>query len=119
MKDQTIINLTQHEASNGQLADGVFEPMTKYKEKIKELLTFNEPPTKEEIKERAELLADEAAFCSQAMIDGPLWLMGPLAKALKERAVVPLFAFSERVVIEKMDGKKVSVFKHVGFVEAV
>jgi len=44
--------------------------------------------------------------------------MGPLAKTLSEAGIRPLFAFSERVSEEDPEtGMKVSVFKHLGFVD--
>lgn len=51
-----ILNLTQHTVTPEQEAQLVVEPrMTK--EKIRELLTFEEIPSKEEIEVRAEKLA--------------------------------------------------------------
>ena len=54
-----IINLTQHTATDDQLAGGVFEPTDKLAAQT--LLTFEELPTREDILLRAEALAELAA----------------------------------------------------------
>lgn len=53
------------------------------------------------------------------MIGGAPYLMILLHDALVGRDIQPLYAFSERVSVEKEEGGKIikiSVFKHVGFV---
>ena len=129
-----ILNLTQHAATPEQKAQLVVEPrMTK--EKIRELLTFEEIPTKEEIEARASELAriaaSEASFyagetdnriwVTRVMIGGAPYLMGALEKALRECGFTPVYAFSKRESIDQPqpDGsvRKVAVFRHLGFVE--
>lgn len=59
----------------------------------------------------------------QAMIGGAPYLVERLARRLKELEVTPLYATSERVSVEETqpDGsvRKVQVFQHLGFVEAL
>jgi len=113
-----IINLTQHIATPEQRKAGVFDPACK--KVIQKLLTFDELPTKDEIEQRARKLATLAYLynAKKAMIGGAPFLMASLEKALKERNITPVYAFSRREVIEESNGKKISVFKHLGFVEA-
>lgn len=118
---ENIINLTQHPASEDQVAAGVIGVSNV--EALKNLLTFNTLPTKAEINEVAAKLAVMAkeSGCSKAMIGGAPYLMGPLESALKSVGITPLYSFSERVSIEKtVNGEviKTSSFKHIGWVEA-
>ena len=116
-----IINLTQHMATADQSEEGVFEPQNKAT--VQQLLTFEDLPTKEDIKARAEALAQiaEAENASKAMVGGAPYLMGALENALKERAIKPLYAFSIRESIEEIlptgEVIKKNVFRHLGFVE--
>ena len=116
-----IINLTQHEASAEQKAAGVIEPAEKGR--VKELLTFDEIPTRVEIRAVASALTEIAADekVSAAMIGGAPFLMGALEFALRNEGIKPLYAFSKRESIEEKlpDGgtKKITVFNHLGFVE--
>lgn len=119
-----VINLTQHNASQAQLHDGVFDPPEKYKECIKELLTFTQLPIETDIRSRATALATLASLCDAdaAMIGGAPWLMSRLEDELKKQNIKPVYAFSQRVVVETPsdDGSVVkrAVFKHLGFVDA-
>lgn len=119
-----ILNMTQHTATVDQKAQGVVEPNEEHKEVIKKLLTFTTLPAAQEVKERAEKLTAIAVNlgAKAAMIGGAPYLMGPLHAALEAAGVVPLYAYSERVVDEvvKEDGttEKKSIFKHIGFVGA-
>jgi len=135
-----ILNLTQHQATPAQLKAGVFEPDPDTKQRIRQLLIFSSLPTKAEIEKRARELASIAdwelsslytSWDSQAqhsscrggyaMIGGAPYLMSALEKALKARGIQPLYAFSRREVVEKVnkDGSvtKTQIFKHLGFVE--
>lgn len=124
-----IINLTQHEASRDQIAAGVIDLPAATRAELQSLLTFGELPDGQEIRTRAERIADLAALhaagisAQRAMIGGALWLMAPLAAALRKRGIEPLFAFSVRETEEQRqaDGsvRKVAVFRHAGFVPAV
>jgi len=121
-----ILNLTQHKASEEQIAEGVFdasEISEEFESEVKRLLTFEDLPDEKIIWQRAMALAD---YCKDlgaktALIGGAPFFMGPLSETLKSRGVTPLFAFSKRESVEKeVDGKtvKTSVFKHAGFVPA-
>ncbi len=130
-----ILNLTQHPASADQIAVGVMDLAGDELASLKESLTFVELPDAQEIRDRAEHIAELACmnglggddgddpFPAQAMIGGALWLMAPLAAELRARSIEPVFAFSVRDTEEhkQADGssRKISVFRHVGFVPAV
>jgi hypothetical protein len=129
-----ILNLTQHVVTAEQKAQLVVEPrMTK--DKIRELLTFEEIPSKEEIESRAEKLAriavseanhyagetDNEIWITRVMLGGAPFFMGALEKAIRECGFTPVYAFSKRESeeIPQPDGsvKKIQVFRHIGFVE--
>jgi hypothetical protein len=129
-----ILNLTQHNATAEQKAQLVVEPrMTK--EKIRELLTFEEIPTKAEIEARASELAeiavseanhyagetDNEVWITRVLLGGAPFFMGALEKAIRECGFTPVYAFSKRESVDQPqpDGsvKKVAVFRHLGFVE--
>jgi hypothetical protein len=130
-----IVNLTQHPATPEQIAAGVVDMPASAREGMIEALTFGELPTPEEILARAAQLAELAImnglgpddgddpYPTAAMIGGAMWLMGPLALELRLRGIAPMFAFSVRETEEvaQQDGtvKKVSVFRHAGFVPAL
>lgn len=123
----SIINLTQHPATVEQLAAGVFDLTGESWGKLTALLTFSAIPTAQEISSRAHdialLVALEHETCTRCMIGGALWLMAPLASALREQGIEPLFAFTIREAVEEKqpDGsiRKTAVFRHAGFVPAV
>lgn len=116
-----IANLTQHDSTPEQKAQGVVEPSDK--QSIRGLLTFNAIPSKEEMAERASKLADVAVNekAEAAMIGGAPYFMSALERALKAEGIKPLYAFSAResVDVAQPDGsvRKVAVFRHLGFVE--
>jgi len=117
-----ILNLTQHKPTPEQVSAGVVEPAEEDKQTIRNALTFDDLPTAEKIERRAQALAKVAKrYCDSAMIGGAPYLMSALERALKERGIKPLYAFSKREVVEEQlsDGsvKKTQVFKHLGFVE--
>src|SRR5690606_30154038 len=114
-----IANLTQHNATEEQVAAGVFDLVGEDRKMLVKLLTFATLPTKEELEERAKAIAMLVTRCLAAMIGGAPYLMPALERALKEEGVMPLYAFSERVSLEELlaDGsiRKINVFKHVGW----
>ena len=126
-----IINLTQHPATPEQRSSGVVDLPDEERKVLQAALTFDAPPTALEIVGRAAHIALIAArhlagaedIAREAMIGGALWLMAPLADALRDEGITPLFAFSRRVVVEETlaDGsvRKVTVFKHGAFVPAL
>lgn len=117
-----MINLTQHNATAEQLAQGVVDLQGDDLATLKKLLTFVGMPTNSEIHDRAfeiARIADQSG-AEAAMIGGAPYLMPHLQKALQARGITVLYAFSERVSVERIiDGVvvKTNEFKHVGFVE--
>jgi len=117
-----ILNFTQHAATAEQVAAGVIDLMQHDLASLKALLNFVGLPTADEIYERAYAIAAlaENLFAETVMVGGAPFLMPVLQMALQKRGITVLYAFSERVSVEKIvDGKviKTNEFKHVGFVE--
>lgn len=109
------INLTQHTATTEQ---GCQEPGNK--SAVQALLTIDEIPTNAELTRRANALALIAleAGANEAMIGGAPFFMPVLERALSAAGIAPVYAFSRREAVDGPDGKKVSVFRHIGFVPA-
>lgn len=124
-KAMTIVNLTQHNATNEQIDAGVFNVDYDHNELdyLRSLLTFDSIPTIEDMQQRADEIAKIAlrTNAKKAMIGGAPFFMGYLETALKSVGIQPLYAFSQRVSVETTaeDGTvtKQNVFKHMGFVE--
>ena len=122
-----IVNLTQHAATPAQKSAGVADLPAALRVELQELLQFDSLPTSADISSRADALANLAAqaapYGDMAMIGGAPYLMAPLEWALREKGIQPLYAFSKRESAEQVqpDGsvRKVNVFRHMGFVEAV
>lgn len=135
MRTEMIINLTQHPASADQLAEGMVDLAGDQLADLVEALTFKTCPDRQEIIDRAEHIAELACYNGlsgdegdspmpqSAMIGGALWLMAPLAQALRQRGIEPVFAFSVRDTVEQVqpDGsvRKVATFRHAGWVPAI
>ena len=123
MNLSSILNLTQHNATPEQKAQGVVEPGDINKRQIQNLLTFTTPPTQREIMLRASVLAEiaDGYGCDAAMIGGAPYLMSALERELRALDIQPLYSFTLRESVEEPqpDGsvRKVAVFRHVGFVE--
>ena len=124
-KAMTIVNLTQHNATNDQIDAGVFNVDYDHNELdyLRSLLTFDSSPAIEDMQQRADEIAKIAlrTNAKKAMIGGAPFFMGYLETALKSVGIQPLYAFSQRVSVETTaeDGTvtKQNVFKHMGFVE--
>ena len=115
------VNLTQHKATEEQKAAYVRDLPDDVHERVKQLLTFNEPPTPKEMRERAEQIARIAKEhnATGAMIGGAPYLMRYLETALLDLGIGPMYAFSKRISEETVvngEVRKTSRFKHVGFV---
>lgn len=116
-----IVNLTQHDPTAEQAAEGVFQFSAG---EIRPLLNFNDLPSRGEIEARAQALASlaRASGAEAALVGGAPFLMEPLCAALREAGVRPLFAFSRRESVEEAlpDGsvRKVAVFRHAGWIPA-
>lgn len=127
-----ILNLTQHAATEEQKAAGVVDMSPVDQEMLRCVLTFSAIPTAQETWSKAMGLLTMAMreFNAlgvpegerTALIGGALWLMEPLAIALRDCDIKPVFSFSQRESAEetRTDGSvvKTNVFRHVGFVEA-
>ena len=118
----SILNFTQHAATAEQLDAGVIDLMQHDLASLKTLLNFVGLPTADEIYERAYAIAAlaENLFAETVMVGGAPFLMPVLQKALQMRGITVLYAFSERVSVEKLvDGVvvKTNEFKHIGFIE--
>ena len=117
-----ILNFTQHAATAEQLEAGVIDLMQHDLASLKALLNFVGLPTADEIYERAYAIAAlaENLFAETVMVGGAPFLMPVLQKALQMRGITVLYAFSERVSIEKIVNGvvvKTNEFKHIGFIE--
>lgn len=119
----TIINFTQHNATEEQVAAGVIDSIPA--QVRAEVLTFSSLPTVEEIWSRADkavgLITPHVEPGTQVMIGGAPFFMGALEAVLKAAGYKPVYAFSERVSVDvtQPDGSvvKTSKFAHKGFVE--
>jgi hypothetical protein len=129
-----ILNLTQHRATADQADAGVFDLPTEEHKFVQALLTFEELPSADTIRERAARLACVARGDSihtpslrekpdAVMIGGAPYLMSRLEWELAYFGVKAVYAYSVRVSEEttQPDGTvvKVNGFKHAGFVSAV
>ena len=117
-----ILNFTQHAATAEQLDAGVIDLMQHDLASLKALLNFVGLPTADEIYERAYAIAAlaENLFAETVMVGGAPFLMPVLQKALQMRGITVLYAFSERVSVEKVVNGvvvKTNEFKHIGFIE--
>ena len=119
-----ILNLTQHPASQEQLAAGVVDLDGPLHDELISALTFERLPSRQDVADAAERIARLTAGINphEAMIGGAPWLMAPLEEALFGRGISPLYAFSVRESVEVVqpDGsvRKTAVFRHAGFVPA-
>jgi hypothetical protein len=120
----TILNLTQHPATEEQIKQGVVDLPPKAREWLCKLLTFDTMPTSREVVSRAMKIAhmpEVAAHTGPCMIGGAPYLMPSLEGLLKIKTRRPVvYAFSTRESVEQVqpDGsvRKVAVFRHTGFV---
>jgi hypothetical protein len=117
-----ILNLTQHPATPAQVSVGVFDLKGESLSELKKQLTFHSIPKRWELIERAKEITDlvQGFACDAVMIGGAPFFMHQLEEELYNDRINVLYAFSVRESIDiTQDGetKKISVFKHVGFVE--
>jgi hypothetical protein len=120
-----ILNLTQHQATPEQVAQGVVDLPADERAVLIDRLTVDALPTRAEIVARCADIAALAATAFEghptaAMIGGAPWMMSALEGALINQGIQPVYAFSVRESAEQTqpDGsvRKVNVFRHVGFV---
>jgi len=124
MAMKEILNLTQHDATPEQIADGVYDLPNDMKQRVKALLTFNDIPLKNEIFSRTDRLisiinAVTGGKKTKVMIGGAPFLMPILQSELHMAGHTPMYAFSSREVKSEtmQDGsvEKTTVFRHTGF----
>ena len=123
---ELIVNLTRHPATPEQAAAGVVDLRGGEREELLRLLRFDALPDYDEVRERAEAIADLAVFNglgagapdplpSAAMVGGAAFLMAPLEAALRERGIEPVYSFSPQHAAGA-DGEGVLRPRHHGFV---
>ena len=127
-----IVNLTQHAATDDQVAAGVIDLKGNELAALRDALTFDDIPSHSDLEDRASYVAelacynglggdnDEDPFFRKAMIGGAPFFMPHLEVALASRGIEPVYAFSRRESVETHagDGRvvKSAVFRHIGFV---
>ena len=127
-----IINLTQHAATPEQRVAGVVDLQGPAHDVLVRLLTVGTLPTGEEIVARCATIAhlvsgdsrtSKGLTADRAMIGGAPWMMARLEAALIGVGVRPVYAFAVRESVEEVqqDGsvRKIGVFRHAGFIDAI
>jgi len=121
-----ILNLTQHAATSDQMMVGVVDLQGDDFATLKQNLNFVGLPSGDKVRDAAYSIAKLAqSHCLKngidaVMLGGAPFLMAVLHVELQKRGLTVMYAFSERVSVEKeIDGKviKTNEFKHSGFVE--
>lgn len=121
-KTDKILNLTQHLSTKVQSEQGVIEP--KDKEYVKNIITFDDIPNLEDLRQRANLLVD---LCREedvqfALIAGAHWWLIVLEHYLRLHGITPLQSFSKRVSYEHTNENGtthlVSTFVHAGWMQS-
>lgn len=121
-----IVNLTQFDETQAQILEGVFSMSDEDKAKVRELITFEEIPTVEEMRKRAHeisfiaygYLAQRGA--THAMISGAPYFAKYLEQELRDSGLTPIYSFSKRRSETRImpDGstKVTAMFEHAGWV---
>lgn len=124
-----VVNLTQHASTPEQWGMGVVDLPEDIAKVLREDLTFEEIPSSKDLEERAAKIVALLKGAQggnllprqEVMIGGAPYFMAPLERALRAEGIRPLYAFSRRESVDELlpNGgvKKVTVFRHVGFVE--
>lgn len=122
-----MLNITQHNATKGQVEDGVVEPSQEIKAQIQKMLTFDHSVIAEpeqiwnKAKALVSLIQRNYPGHKEVMIGGALYLMPALVRELKENGYKVFFSYTDRVSedVHNADGSvtKTLAFKHLGFVE--
>ena len=117
-----IINLTQHVSTETQQEQGVIEP--KDKEYVKNLITFEEIPTLQDLRNRANLLVEVCREMNVrfALIAGAHWWLIVLEHHLRTHGITPLQSFSKRLSFEHTNENgtvhMVKTFVHAGWIQS-
>jgi len=119
---EKIYNLTNHIPTEEQKQDGIVELPPTIKAEIRELINFEELPSKEELQERAQKITRIllAHNIKKVLIGGAVFFMPILVWELNANGITPYASFSKRDVEEYKENdtviKKVK-FKHIGLIE--
>lgn len=120
---RVFLNLTQSKSTYEQLMYDIVDLPDETHQKVQKLLTFNGvAPQRNAMAARAADIAQIAVEngATHALIGGAPFFMSHLERALKAEGIWPLYSFGRGIVEEETqeDGsvKKVTVFKHEGFV---
>lgn len=115
-----IANITQHSATQEQIAEGIFDLFPEDRERLNKLLTFSPQYTKVDLQEAAQgvVCILREYDCYAAMIGGLPAFMPVLERAMIEAGMAVSYARSERVSVDQQmpDGtvRKTAVFRHAG-----
>jgi len=134
-----VLNLTQHQATQEQIKDGVIDLRPELQRELKHLLNFGVPPTTKEIMDRVNaiyrIVVEEITgkrigdenydkvineAIDGVMVGGAMWLIPALVEDLQNATTV-YASFSQRVSEEHVNENgeviKTSRFKHIKLVE--
>jgi len=122
-----ILNLTQHAATEDQLAGGVIDLQGELKAALVAAITFPPVYDHDMLVSRAKrvvgIVRDAQVDCGHVMIGGMPSFMPVLQQVLQEAGYHVGYACTDRVSVDVPDGnggvRKTSVFKHVGMYWAV
>ena len=118
----TIINLTQHDATQDQLDAGVVNLIGEAAYKLKQAYRFNYVPSAEEKNRRVREIVQIAIDCKaeKALLDGPAWLTSALERELAVHEISAVYSFSMYPIIMTMEGDGTLVkrqrIKHMTFI---
>jgi len=108
MKNYSVIlNLTQHNASAEQIEAGVVDLPSSYREKLVELLTFNELPSADEVKKRAGAIYD-------LVIDFCIDENSPVRDEVREMIISDNGEFGDKYQINETEFKKLNLAFMIG-----
>ena len=128
-----VVNLTQQQTFTKEQIKADVVPLHEFigsgkqpSDVVKELLSFEFPPTQKEIKDRGREVAELAADALErhqsdddnrrmdaALIDGPTFMIPTLAQELRNRGLKPVISFIGR---SRSDVKE-RPLRHVDFIE--
>ena len=106
-KYSAILNLTQHNASEEQVKAGVADLPSPYREKLIELLTFNELPSCDEVKKRAGAIYD-------LVIDFCLDENSPIKNEVKNMIISDNGEFGNKYQVKEKEFKKLNLAFMIG-----
>ena len=107
MKYSIILNLTQHNASEAQVQAGVVNLPEPYNSRLKELLTFNELPSCDEVKKRAGAIYD-------LVIDFCLDKSSPVKDEVKEMIIDDNGEFGDKYEVNEAEFRKLNLAFMIG-----